>query len=48
VTEIGDIVRAVEAGDADAAANACSTHVRNAATTGLARMEETEGVTAVR
>jgi hypothetical protein len=46
VKEIGDIVRAVEAGDA--AANACSTHVRNAATTGLARMEETEGVTAVR
>jgi DNA-binding GntR family transcriptional regulator len=39
VAEIRAIVDAVEAGDADAAAEACALHVRNAAATGLARME---------
>lgn len=38
--EIHAIVRAIEARDADAAAEACATHIRNAARTALARMGE--------
>lgn len=40
--EMGAIVEAVEARDADAAAAACAAHVRNAAATALARMAETK------
>lgn len=40
VTEIRAIVEAIEARNAEAAAQACAVHVRNAAAIGLARMEE--------
>jgi DNA-binding GntR family transcriptional regulator len=40
VTEMGAVVEAIEAKDADAAAAACATHVRNAAATALAPMAE--------
>ena len=40
VREMGAIVQAIEAKDADAAAAACATHVRNAAATALARLAE--------
>ena len=40
VHEIRAIVEAIEAGDAEVAAAACAKHVRNAAATGLARMEQ--------
>ena len=40
IREMGAIVQAIEAKDADAAAAACATHVRNAAATALARMAE--------
>ena len=40
IREMGAIVEAIEAKDADAAAAACATHVRNAAATALARMAE--------
>jgi DNA-binding GntR family transcriptional regulator len=42
VEEIRKIVEAIEVRDADAAAEACAIHVRNAAETGLARVEQTE------
>lgn len=38
--EIHDVMDAVEAGDADAAADACARHVRNAARVGLARLND--------
>jgi DNA-binding GntR family transcriptional regulator len=40
VQEIRTVVEAVEAGDADRAAEACVTHVRSAARTALARLAE--------
>jgi DNA-binding GntR family transcriptional regulator len=40
IREMGAIVQAIEAKDADAAAAACAAHVRNAAATALARMAE--------
>ena len=40
VLEIGAVVAAVEAGDAEAGAKACIAHVRTAAETGLARLAE--------
>jgi DNA-binding GntR family transcriptional regulator len=46
VRELGSIVEAIEAKDADAAAAACAAHVRNAASTALARMAETVPVPA--
>lgn len=42
VDEIRAIVEAIEARDAEAASAACARHVRNAAKTGLARMQATE------
>lgn len=42
VHEIRTIVEAIEAGDVDAAAAACATHVRNASATALARMEQSD------
>jgi DNA-binding GntR family transcriptional regulator len=42
VSEFLAIVEAIEAGDADAASDACARHIRNAAATGLARMEQTD------
>ena len=38
--EIRAVVEAIEAGDADEGAQACATHVQNAATVGLARLRE--------
>lgn len=46
VHEILAIVVAIEARDADAAASACALHVRNAAESGLARMQAAESRTA--
>jgi DNA-binding GntR family transcriptional regulator len=42
ISELREIVEAIEAGDADGAAEACARHVRNAAATGLARMEQAD------
>jgi DNA-binding GntR family transcriptional regulator len=46
IAEIRAIVDAVDAHDADAAAEACSAHVRNAAKTGLARLAASDAETA--